>query len=101
MFTESFLQGNDISDQVITQSFRNLKQRVEALHRQMMFGQPSLTALEKETLLAAKTELMRSNTLLALPARTEKFKRSQSMYSATSEQHSSVPESAVQCCVVM
>ncbi|RYH31454.1 hypothetical protein EON65_02615 [archaeon] len=103
LFTESFLHGNLVSDEVTSKSFVNLKQRAEGMKRQMLFGQPAMTDQEQQKLLAAKTELMRSNTLLTLPNRTETLRRAMSARSATSEQHDSttVSDGLLNCCTIM
>lgn len=103
LFTESFLHGNSASDEVISKSFGNLKQRAEGMRRQMLFGQPAMTDQEQQKLLAAKTELMRSNTLLAIPNRTETMRRAMSVRSATSEQPDTtdVPDGLLHCCAIM
>jgi hypothetical protein len=105
LFTESFLEGNHLSEQVIAASFKSLKQRAEELQRQMILGQPSLSTPDQESLIAAREELLRSNTFLAIASSTvaERFRRAQSTRpSSSSNTRSSGRDSSQHgCCVIV
>lgn len=73
-FVESYFANDQHSEAVTAQSFRQLRERAEVMRNQMALGQQALTEPEEISLRMAKAELMRSNTLNVLPARTAKFR---------------------------
>lgn len=93
--TETFLEGDHWCEMATAQSFRNLMERAEAVRKQMMFGQPALSSPQEARLLAAKSELLRSNTLQTLPSSTERMRRS-TLSSSPSQQHNSMDK----CCSI-